>query len=482
MSMNDSHPPSPADRPSRRNLLQGGIAVAALGALSSCTNLSHPFGTDSPTAPRATPGIGPDVELRVGPNVRVSNDKFGIHLLPLVAINPRDPRQLLAICEVSPTTEPEFIASYLSSDGGASWHSGGLPAQPASGPVGDDLSVAFDANGRGYVCAARAGHGPNRDPTNPDANRGVYVWRTDDVGRSFSSPVTLVEGQYCDHPWLTTGRGTTSTGGDVYVSWGAGSALAPTLGFSRSTDAGLTFEKPRTILAASGVPSLVSAGPEVAAGPDGLVVAVTDWTVQEDQAGDQIGQVVAVCSTDGGSTFGAPVHLGSGSTAIALPGNVLPNSMPTVAVSPLGDVIYAAFTQHTPGNSHSDIVVTASHDRGRTWGTAVKATPDDAAIYFQPSLAVDGAGRVALAAFALTGGRVNRILLVSAPGELRFGPPLQVTTHPFDPHSSMRAGGKHGAWFLGDCQGMASSGDTFHLVWNDTRTGRLEIFAATIGP
>jgi len=480
--MNEPRSPSPIGPLSRRTLLHGGAVVAAAGVLSSCTGSPAPSGSSSSKGSAATPPIEPGVELRVGPNVRVSNDEYGVHLLPMVAINPRDPRQLLAICEVSPTAEPEFIASYLSSDGGTSWHSGGLPPQPASGPAGDDLSVAFDANGRGYVCAARAGHGPNLDPNNPDVNRGVYVWRTDDGGRSFSSPVTILEGQYCDHPWLTTGRGSTATGGDVYVAWGAGSALAPTLGFTRSTDAGKTFEPPRTILAESGTPSLVSAGPELAAGPDGLIVAVTDWTVQEDPAGDQIGQVVAVCSTDGGRTFGTPVHLGSESAAIALPDNVLPNSMPTVAVSPLGEVIYAAFTQHTPGSTHSDIVVTASHDRGRTWSTPVEATPDDAAIYFQPSLAVDAAGRVALAAFALTSGRVDRILLVSAPGELRFGQPLRVTTHPFDPHSSMRSGGKHGAWFLGDCQGMASTGDTFLLLWNDTRTGKLDIFASRAGP
>jgi len=47
------------------------------------------------------------------------------------------------------------------------------------------------------------------------------------------------------------------------------------------------------------------------------------------------GQVVAVCSTDAGHSFAAPVHLGSESSVIALPGDVKPNSGPTVAVSPI---------------------------------------------------------------------------------------------------------------------------------------------------
>ena len=204
---------------------------------------------------------------------------------------------------------------------------------------------------------------------------------------------------------------------------------------ARSTDGGESFEPPRRILAEARLPSVASAGPQLATGPHGLVCAVCDWTTQQDPSGDMVGQVVAVCSTDAGHSFAAPVHLGSESSVIALPGRVRPNSSPTVAASPMGDALYVAFARHQPGATHSDIVVTASHDRGRTWGTAVTATPADGVIYFQPNLAVDEAGRVAISAFALTNGRVNEVLLISRPRELRFQPPLQVTTTAFDPRS-----------------------------------------------
>ena len=88
--------------------------------------------------------------------------------------------------------------------------------------------------------------------------------------------------------------------------------------------------------------------------------AVCDWTTQRDPSGDMIGQVVAVCSTDAGRSFGAPVQLGSESAVIALPGDVRPNSGPAVAASPQGDALYVAFPKHQPGATHSDIVVTAS--------------------------------------------------------------------------------------------------------------------------
>jgi hypothetical protein len=452
---------------SRRSLLRGGAAAAAMVALPACDS--------------AVAGVSARQSSGAGANVRVSRDRYGDHVGPSLAANPRHPGQLLVACQGSPRP-PEFIATYLSFDGGASWRPGGRPPQPAAGPAGDDVNVAFDARGRGYICATRSRNGPSVNPADPNANRAVYVWRTDDGGRSFSEPATLVEGIYSDHPWLATGPGHTPPGQNVYVAWGAG-ASHTALDFRRSSDSGQTFEPPRRILQEASVPSLVSAGPQLAAGPHGQVCAVCDWTSQQDSSGDVIGQVVAVCSTDWGNSFGAPVHLGSESAAIALPGGVMPNSGPTVAVSPQDGALYVAFPKRKLGTTHSDIVVTASRDHGRTWSKPVTATPDDGATYFQPNLAVDPTGRLAISAFALANSRINEVLLLSRPNELHFRPPVRVTTAPFDPLDSTTASrGKYGAWWIGDWQGIASSAGAFHLVWNDTRTGKLDLFAATVHP
>ena len=109
----------------------------------------------------------------------------------------------------------------------------------------------------------------------------MYVWRTEDDGRSFSAPVTLIEGTYSDHPWVAAGQGKTAEGHNVYVAWGAGTSHTA-LEFTRSTDGGESFEPPRRILGEAGTPSLVSAGPQVTAGPGGLVCAVCDWTTRQD--------------------------------------------------------------------------------------------------------------------------------------------------------------------------------------------------------
>ena len=456
----------PAPRISRRSLLRGAAAAAVAAGLplSSCST-ARPSGTGAAGRPAGTSATGQPAAADVA-NVRVSDDRYGVHVEPSVAVNPRNLRQLLAACQVSPTANPEFIACYLSVDGGATWRSGGLPQLPANAAkTGDDVTVAFDAQGRGYVCA-----------TSYAGGRAIYVWRTDDGGRSFSAPVTLLSGQYCDHPWLAVGPGQTPAQRNVYAVWSAGDQRSG-LGFTRSTDGGESFEVPRMILGGNG--RALSSGPALAAGTNGLVCAVCDWMTRMDSSGEVHSQVVAVCSTDAGKSFGPPVPLGPESSIISLPGHVLPDG--SLAVAAHGDALYAAFTRHQPGAIHSDIMVTASRDRGRTWSKAVPVTPADGVTYFQPNLAVDAAGRVAVSAFALAHGLVDVVLLAAPPGDLRFGPPRRVTTTSFKPHSPTDPG-KHGAWWIGDYQGIAASAGAFHLVWNDTRTGKLDLFAATVHP
>jgi hypothetical protein len=60
------------------------------------------------------------------------------------------------------------------------------------------------------------------------------------------------------------------------------------------------------------------------------------------------------------------------------------------------------------------------------WSKTVTATPGDAMIYFQPNLAINESGQVALCAFALANGRVDRVVLFSPPRDLRFGTPQRV--------------------------------------------------------
>jgi hypothetical protein len=100
--------------------------------------------------------------------------------------------------------------------------------------------------------------------------------------------------------------------------------------------------------------------------------------------------------------------------------------------------------------------------------------------YFQPQLAVHSSGRLGVSAFLLKDGHVTPVRFVSQPGELLFGPPIRVSDEGFDPKLGQSGGSKHGAWWFGDYQGLAATPEGFVAVWNDARTGALELFSAAV--
>lgn len=101
-------------------------------------------------------------------------------------------------------------------------------------------------------------------------------------------------------------------------------------------------------------------------------------------------------------------------------------------------------------------------------------------IYFQPQLTVDHRGRIWLSALALSGGSVEVVLFGSAPGPLSFCPPCTVTSAPFDPSPAHDGNPKHGAWWIGDYQALTATPFGVHPLWNDTRTGQLELYTALV--
>ena len=377
---------------------------------------------------------------------------------------------------VGPVGHEETIAAYASLDGGRSWYSRGELTMPPGITYANDVTVAYDQFGRGYVCAMGTS-GQSRD------DRGVWLWTTRDAGRSFRPAEAAVSGVFVDHPWLAAGAG------GLHVAWVAQDHAA--LGYTRCV-AGARFEDPRVlpILDGDGVDSPMSA-----AGREGqvcVVYAADAGPVDPDEdKGEGRGEpgddqdatsvIRVVCSIDEGRTFADPVTLGVSSTRIVLPGGVIASSGPTVAAAPHGPDLYAAYPVHDPGAGHSDIVVTTSDDGGTTWSQPRTATPRDGAVYFQPQLAVDVRGRVVLSAFALRDSLIDLVVL-SSPGDARlcFGAPRPVTTTPFDPAIAADGNPKHGAWWIGDYQGLAATPDAIHAVWNDTRTGNLELFSAKL--
>jgi hypothetical protein len=440
---------------SRRAVLLAAVAGASVAACDgSPTAQSRP----EPVCPEPVGSEPPSTG-----NVRVSRDGCRSHAEPNLAVNPRDPRNLLGACIAGGDTGL-LIAAYASFDGGATWRSHGALEDSANGR---DPTVSFDAAGRGYVCA-------NTDD--------LHVWRTDDGGRSFAAPVLATRGHKLDHPWLaadpTPGPPSAT---HLYAAWTGPNNLQ--LEFARSTDAGRSFEPRRVLDTVHGPDQANFASPMLAAGPNGTIhVAYGVWPPLPRQPlrPEFPAPIRVISSTDRGQTWTQPTQLGTGVMEIRVTSDTNVPGLPTVVAHRRRAFAAAAFVVRQPGTPFTDIAVCVSEDRGRRW-TAPRLVPrrGDDTMYTQPQLAIDETGRLALSAFAHRQGLVDVVVLLADPGSARFGQPVVITSRPFDP---ARGGGqgKHGAWWIGDYQGLAMAAGTVHPFWNDSRTGRLEIFAERV--
>jgi hypothetical protein len=449
-------------RLSRRRLLQQTSALAAAGLLAGGLR-----GAAAQT-PAATPGAG---QAAPPANVRVSHDDLAIHVEPHVAVNPAQPDNLLGAAQVIPESGPTVVSSYASFDGGQSWQDNGPLPFPPGLNTDNDVTVAFDAAGHGFVAAMATseseGHMSQTDRT-------VVVWRTDDGGRSFAPPVVAVGHQFVDHPWLAVDP----AAGTLYLTWVTEDHEGA--GFTRSTDGGATFDEPRVVATP---PGRQIAKPVIAAGPRGAVhIAYETIVIVADSAAGGINaQIEVVGSADGGDTFGRPRAVARVPREPVLPGDVHLPTGPSLATDPSGGVSLA-FVALRPATNRLDVMLAHAAGPGRPFGPPVRvstAADGEATAYFQPRVVVDETGALAVTAFALKDGRVDVVLWRAASADGPFDAGRRITSEAFDPAAGM-PDTKHGAWWIGDYQGLAAGGGVLHALWNDTRTGNLELFAAAI--
>jgi hypothetical protein len=241
---------------------------------------------------------------------------------PTIAVDPQDTDVVVAgandYCPqiVNPDV---WTGYYRSTDGGSSWQDSLVPGYPAdtseagvSSPVhgtcagAGDPSQAFDADGNlfyAFICFNRA------QPT----NGGVFVARYAEDGASYAGTSVVktgtpsVWGLFQDKINLTADQTDGPNAGNVYVAWSQypGQASNNAVLFSRSTDHGVTFSRPFRISPVSrGTASFV----DLAVGPDGTVyTAFITYASPSNPTSD----VWLARSTNGGASFGRPVHVAS---------------------------------------------------------------------------------------------------------------------------------------------------------------------------
>ena len=375
-----------------------------------------------------------------------------------MAINPDNPRNLLGACQFLVAQRTRLPGSFATFDGGRRWHDNGLLPPPPGYEQGADTTVAFDGNGNGFIVALMT-HGGGGYASRV-MRGGIFLWETADGGRSFSKPRPVYVGSgFQDHPWLgvrRTGRRTL-----LFIAWTNNAGLE----LAASRNDGASFSAPHLL-----APGTAPSNPVLTLGAHKLVQVFF-----EEFVGDTI-RLLAVTSVDDGAHFRPPVMIGS---VIGPPksgggpkGGAQPPPLLGAATDASGTSSAVAVSGQNPHHGHPVIDLWLTHTAARGWLGPLRPVtgPDAALTQTQPRLLLTH-GRLNLSYFTVSRrAEITEHLAYGAPGRGRL------RNQNLSDHSFQASG------FLGDYQALAVAGSTGYALWNDGRSGRLEIVAARFNP
>ena len=413
--------------------------------------------------------------------VRVSGNGDGAYSEPSLAVNPRHPRNLLGTAYLTPAAHAmnggRLPVTFVSFDGGASWHDNGPLPLPGGYSSGSNLVVVFTADGTGIVVV--------RGDSGPD-HTAILAWRTTDGGRHFLPPVVLASGgtggRNVDHPGVAVPPGA-GEAGTMYVAWSVTTSGRSDIAFTRSTDDGQHVATPRLI---TGPAPQGTVAPVVTAGPHGRVAVVygdagASGTSAENSASFQQVPIRIIESMDGGLRFRRPRTIATAQFG-ALSARPLPwFGQAAAATDPRDGTLYVAMPREQKGAHHPSITLLRSRDGGQQWEALGAGSPASTQLgrdQLQPQLAVGPDGTVALSYFVQWRGRIDLYLALSHDRGARFAPPVRVTSRSWDPRLGLSV--SPGQFWIGDYQGLAAGPTAVYPFWNDTSNGRLGIYTAAI--
>jgi hypothetical protein len=244
---------------------------------------------------------------------------------PHIAVNPTDPRHLVASSNDFDSCCDQFYTSF---DGGRSWVTGNL-SRAERGRVGSDPVTAFNPRHR-TVLHASLSFTVGADGDSGDGDVVTAVSR--DGGIRWDRPLVVADGWgdsasddqvFNDKPWLAVDTSPQSPHyGRSYLAWSrfrfrTGRYVESPIWLATSDDGGRSWSKGREI---SGEHSLLCASrpdpkaarcsgaqaPSVVVGRDGSVSVAYLNNDNPMLGGDGDDQYLIVRSTDGGATFSAP--------------------------------------------------------------------------------------------------------------------------------------------------------------------------------
>jgi hypothetical protein len=435
----------------------------------------------------------------------------GSEVEPWIDVNPTNSANLVGIWQQDRWSNggARGLVAGVSMNGGSSWTSVPIPGVTlcAGGPYqrATDPWVSFGPNGRVHQLALAFN----------DANfdHSLFASFSSNGGLNWSAPRLIIRDLaptvFNDKQSITADPGNLN----VYAVWDrlvfpserasidaaihAAAFRGPTW-FNRSTNAGDTWEQPRSIYDPGQNDQTI--GNQIVVLPNGTLVDIFTEFDNENAKKLRGGTVRIIRSADKGSSWSGPILIDR-----ELPIGVFdPETgedvrtgaiIPDIAVAPSG-ALYAVWEDaRFSGFVYEDVAFSQSLDGGLHWSTPIRVnlTPPIAAPgnrqAFTPSVDVSSDGTVAVTYYDFRNNTPDPTTLptdyfvihchASCASPASWTNEVRLTGVSFDMRRAPNAGG----FFTGDYEGLASSGTTFLPFWSASHgTDPASTFFRRVGP
>ncbi len=311
-------------------------------------------------------------QMPPAPKARLTdiNPKPGFFNEPSIAVNPKDPQQLVVAWQVNASVA-------YTTDGGQNWTIAEGTA-PKNFRVSGDVSVTYDSAGNALLCyIAFDKLGSSQYWARGATRNGIFVRRSADGGKTWEAEASSVIAHdstpgipFEDKPYILADT-VSSHPGNLYIGWTQFTLSTSELLFSRSTDHGQSWAQPIKLNSASGLPrddNGALEGFDGAVAPDGTLYTIWD---------DRDGIMMAV-SHDGGKSFSHDRRIiPAGPGYFGITGVSRSNGFPQIAIDrrrdKKGGNLYVAWSDYSNGDV--DVFVASSSDHGHSWN-AVRVNSD----------------------------------------------------------------------------------------------------------
>ncbi|HTK77009.1 MAG TPA: sialidase family protein [Gemmataceae bacterium] len=396
---------------------------------------------------------------------------------PWVAADPRDPFHLIGVWQQDRWSNggAAGLLAAVSFDGGETWTRSAPPFSACASP-----DVPFARASDPWVSISPDGTAQFISLSLSPGNRhALLVSRSPDGGRRWEPPVTVVEESSPDV--LNDKESLTADPLDssyVYAVWDRVSGMTSPRAndfrgpawFARTIDGGRTWEPARSIFDPG--PNAQTIANQIVVLPDGMLINGFVWITNATAplVRDQRARIAILRSTDHGATWSEPipvadirpVGVSSVKTGVPVRSGAL---VPALAVDPSSGAIYMTWQDGIfSGGQREGIGFVSSNDGGLTWSTPIRINKVPEVQAFNPAIAVQRNGTIAVTYFDFRKDTDDRAKLMTTLWRVtstdggRSWPEAAIGA-PFDLAAAPITDG--GGYFVGDYHGLAAARNGF---------------------